>query len=606
MKDCSFCGRGYEGDLCPRCDDAVDVVKVLGVLGPRKSGLPPREMGRFRVVRPLGEGGTGIVYEAMDPVLGRSVALKLLKSHGVSPEVVERFLREARFLAKLRHPNVVQVYELGKHEGRDFLAMEFIEGKPFPATADRKEAVARLARVARALGHIHRRSIVHRDLKPNNILVDGGGRPVVMDFGIARSAETVSTLSLEGTLVGTPAYMAPEQFAGETADARADVYALGVILYEVLAGRRPYDGRTVVALAEQVRAGKAAPIPGVPRELEAVCRKAMAVEPEERYATADALADALEGRTAAPRRPRRLFWALGGAAAGLLILAAAFALRPKPIEAPKEVVAAAPQPDFLKAGLECSARASFEEAHAAFDRALEARPGDVDVLLAKGQATLTQQFALHADRLNFPETMKALGARLAARLGTSFDRLASRPGAFGLWAATYARIARADWAGAKAALDKLPAAEEVEYTRLALGFFLEERRLGPALRAAIQKSEGAAALTAGERDLWLTYARVHELKALLARVPGVSPSQRNPRHAGLLRLEGLLLEARGEKTKALEVYGRALKEAPDFLPARLARLRLLRLTQGDLGADLQAARAQAQAWQLPLDEIDPR
>ena len=103
MNSCTFCARPYEGDFCPRCDGAVDVEKVLGVLEKRESSLPPREIGRFRVARPLGEGGTGIVYEAIDPVLGRSVALKILKPHGLSRELVERFLREARFLARLRH-----------------------------------------------------------------------------------------------------------------------------------------------------------------------------------------------------------------------------------------------------------------------------------------------------------------------------------------------------------------------------------------------------------------------------------------------------------------------------------------------------------------------
>ncbi|HYE99163.1 MAG TPA: protein kinase, partial [Planctomycetota bacterium] len=142
---CTFCGRALQGpeSFCEACDSAVDVEKVLGVLPapPPRTALPPREIGRFRVVRPVGEGGAGVVYEALDPLLGRSVALKLLKPLGLSAEILERFLREARVLARFRHPHVVQIFELGRHAGRDYLAMEFVEGKRFPATADLREAV---------------------------------------------------------------------------------------------------------------------------------------------------------------------------------------------------------------------------------------------------------------------------------------------------------------------------------------------------------------------------------------------------------------------------------------------------------------------------------
>ncbi len=595
MKACPFCSRPFEGELCPRCDDAVDVEKVLGVLGAdRPSSLPPREIGRFRIVRPLGEGGTGIVYEAMDPVLGRSVALKILKPHGLSPELVERFLREARFLGRFRHPNVVQIYELGKHEGRDFLAMELVEGKPFPATSERREAVARLARAARALGHIHRRSIVHRDLKPSNILVDAAGRPVIMDFGIARSAEALSTLSLAGSLIGTPAYMAPEQFEGETADARTDVYSLGIMLYEILAGRRPFEGRTIVALAQQVRQGSPPGIPGVPGELLSACLRALAVRPEDRFATADAFADALEahlqGRRAEPRRPAgwlrrypRAVGAIGGALLGLLAVAALLALRP----------AARPRVDpapFVQEGRRLSLLGRFEEAQAAFDRALAEDPGFVDAVTAKGETTLTQQFAMHADRLRFPETVRALGARLAGLQGPAFDRLG---------APLYAQIARGQW---EDALKGLPPGDERLHS--ALRFFVDGRYPGSAARS-IRESD--LDVVQAERDVWLLYAAVHELRPLLARFPNAGRnSQRPTPHAGLLRLQALIHEARGEKDKALDALEKAVAAAPDFLLARLARAQLLGQkaeVEAALG-ELQQARRQAVEWKLPVAEID--
>jgi tetratricopeptide (TPR) repeat protein len=586
---CTFCARPYEGDFCPRCDDAVDVEKVLGVLEPRKSSLPPREIGRFRIARPLGEGGTGIVYEALDPVLGRSVALKILKPQGLSTALVERFLREARFLARLRHPNIVKIFELGRHDGRDFLTMEYIDGKPFPGTADRRETVERLARVARALGHIHRRSIVHRDLKPSNILVDASGRPVVMDFGIARSAEAVSTLSLAGTLTGTPAYMAPEQFAGETADARTDVYALGVILYEALAGRRPFDGKTVVALAEQVRAGKAAAIPDVSRDLEAVCRQAMAVRPDDRYPTADAMAEALEKLLVGHRSrrvPLHFLWAAGGALAGLTVVAALFALKPAPSKAPPAAVVDTSA--HVAEGRRLSLQGRFEEAHAAFDRA-----GDrLDALLAKGETTITQQFALHADRLLIPETVRALGARLGATQGPVFDRLAARPD-FTAAATFYAHVARSQWEAAKKAVDGFPG----ESPRAAIEFFADGRRM-----PSRKESDGLQ----NERDVWRVYAAVHEIKPILARFPNLPGPRRTSTHAGLLRLEALLHEARGDKDKALEALARSLALAPDFLPARLARARLLRQTKKpeEAAAELKAAQHQAELWGLSLSELD--
>ncbi|HEX7896976.1 MAG TPA: protein kinase [Planctomycetota bacterium] len=590
MMSCSFCARPYEGDFCPRCDEAVDIDKVLGVLQEPKepTALPPREIGRFRVVRSLGEGGTGIVYEALDPVLGRSVALKILKPRGLSPELVERFLREARFLARLRHPNIVQIYELGRHADRDFLTMEYIEGTPFPGTADRREAVSRLAKVARALGHIHRRSIVHRDLKPSNILVDGGGRPVVMDFGIARSAEAVSTLSLAGSLCGTPAYMAPEQFAGETADARTDVYSLGVILYELLAGRRPFDGKTVVALAEQVRGGKAEPIPDVARELDAICRRAMSVRPEDRFPTADAMAEALEKLLSGRRRrrvPAHLTWALGGAIAGLLVVLTLFALRPSTSPPPPPPAPVIDTSAHVAEGRRLSLQGRFEEAHAAFDRAADR----LDALVAKGEMVLTQQFALHADRLLIPNTVRGLRARLADTQGAAFDRLAARP-EFKAAATLFAHVARAQWDAAKKAVVD-------DAQRSAIEFFADGHRF-------LQRKEAEA--IQNERDVWRVYAAVHELRPVLAKFPNLPGPRRTSTHAGLLRLEALLHDARGEKEKALDALTRSLALAPDFLPSRLARALLLQQTKAteQAAAELQAARRQAELWGLSVSDLD--
>jgi predicted Ser/Thr protein kinase len=302
----------------------------------------PARVGKYEVRGLLGRGGMGVVYLGWDPALRREVAVKLIRSPLTS---TARFEREGRALAQLKHPNIVGVYEAGTHAGRPYLAMEYVSGGSLTDHSERitaagAHAVARLVeRVARAVQYAHSEGVLHRDLKPANILLGPADEPLVADFGLAKlqdpetgplsaptDAETVNdnpTAALtDTTQPGTPAYMAPEQFdpALGAIGPAADIWALGVILYELTAGKRPFDGTELPTLARQVCTP---PDFSVYRgrwnqRLAAVIARCFQVQPERRYHSTGELADALSRLTRSRRR-----WVWRGVAAAVLILAVA-------------------------------------------------------------------------------------------------------------------------------------------------------------------------------------------------------------------------------------------------------------------------------------------
>ena len=260
--------------------------------------LPGQSVGRFQIERELGRGGMGVVLLAHDPALDRPVALKLLRVE--DPQTLARFRLEAHALAGLVHPNAVRVYEFGEHAGRPYLAMEYVAGRSLFAALrdgplDPRRAAGLVAAVAGAVHAAHKAGVVHRDLKPANVLLDAADAPRLTDFGIAKELAGPAGLTETNAVVGTPAYMAPEQAAGHAADRRTDVYGLGATLYECLTGRPPFVGPTLVVL-NQVAGDDPVP-PGrlnraVPRDLETVCLKCLAKDPARRYPTAaDVAAD---------------------------------------------------------------------------------------------------------------------------------------------------------------------------------------------------------------------------------------------------------------------------------------------------------------------------
>ncbi len=262
---------------------------------------PQNRVGRYVILSPIGHGGMGVVYRAWDPSLARIVALKMLRGE---PDRVlrERFLREGRAAAGLRHPGIVAVHDVGEEGGLPYLAMDLLSGRTLsdavaalPAGSVR-EAVALVRDVAEAVGHAHAHGIVHRDLKPENVLLDAGGRPVVTDFGLAKELKRDDApLTQTGAVLGTPKYMSPEQ-AGGTGEVgpAGDVFSLGVMLYETLTGANPFEASTIPAILARVI--EANPLPPrriagrVPVDLESVCLRALEKTASRRYADAKALA----------------------------------------------------------------------------------------------------------------------------------------------------------------------------------------------------------------------------------------------------------------------------------------------------------------------------
>jgi len=327
---------------------------TMTAAGPASAGAAPTPgdtVGRYVLDRVLGAGGMGVVYAAHDPDLERAVALKLLRAGRDDAQARARLLREARAMAKLSHPNVIVVHEVGTAAGRDFVAMELIDGvNVHEWLAQRRRPVAEVLPVllaaGRGLAAAHRAGLVHRDFKPHNVLRGRDGRVVVTDFGLARaiddttheptsspsalpdatgldetveasatprpatgSASLSSTLTATGAMLGTPAYMAPEQFLGGATGPATDQFAFSVAAWEALAGVRPFRGGNVEELRRSVTRGVTEPAPTLPRRLRVVLERGLRQDPAARWPSMDALLAALD---AAARRPRRIALAAGG------------------------------------------------------------------------------------------------------------------------------------------------------------------------------------------------------------------------------------------------------------------------------------------------------
>lgn len=319
--------------LCPKClwaslldpvEEEADIESAADVSGDSSSpsmGNPAVSFGDYELLREIARGGMGVVYEARHVRLQRVVALKMILTTRLPGEVdMKRFRAEAEAVAGLDHPNIVPIYEVGEDEGRPYFTMKFIPGgslarviekgrskneegkEPFHSSSilhSTTSSIQLLAKVARAVHHAHQRGILHRDLKPSNILMDERDEPLVTDFGLAKQIGTDNSLTLSGTVLGTPAYIAPEQAAGDKSLTTAvDIYSLGAIFYELLTGRQPFRADTPLKTLRQVvehEPIRPSSINGqVERDLETICLKCLRKNPSERYSSAEALAEDLE------------------------------------------------------------------------------------------------------------------------------------------------------------------------------------------------------------------------------------------------------------------------------------------------------------------------
>lgn len=259
---------------------------------------PGEELDRFRIVDMLGQGGMGQVYRAFDPERGEQVALKVLLAHGVTETDRQRFEREARLLARLTHPHIVPVFDASAAADvtAPWISMRLLSGGRLPGGRHSSERALRvLGEVASALDHAHAQGVLHRDVKPGNVLLDEAGQAYLSDFGISKAIEGSISLTRTGGLVGTPAYMAPEQIGGQPVDERADVYALGTMAYEMLTNRLPFSGANEfeVILKKRSRAAPVPPAAEVPKAASKVVLKALARRPDDRWSSAGGFVAAL-------------------------------------------------------------------------------------------------------------------------------------------------------------------------------------------------------------------------------------------------------------------------------------------------------------------------
>src|SRR5688572_16803672 len=287
--------------FCPSCGNNVELLtsgNLVSDSDPKIAALERALGNKYRILRKVGSGGFADVYLGEHTQLGRNVAIKILRGSD-DEEMIERFRREARAAAKLSHPNIIDIYDVGDNEDIYYFVMKYIPGDTLAQKMRREKkvmpgsAIEITKQVVDALAYAHDRGVVHRDIKPANVLLDEFGKPVLMDFGIARLS-FVGQLTRTGTLMGTPHYLPPEQPLGKPVDGRSDIYSLGIMFYEMLGGRVPFHDDAAIALIYKHINEQARPLGELAPELTEVVHKMIEKLPENRYQSAHDLYDVLD------------------------------------------------------------------------------------------------------------------------------------------------------------------------------------------------------------------------------------------------------------------------------------------------------------------------
>ncbi|MBX3471758.1 MAG: protein kinase, partial [Planctomycetes bacterium] len=593
------------------------------------AGPEGRRLGAYTIERELGRGSNGVVYLARRPGLERPVAIKVLKASDLADdETVKRFELEAAVAQKLRDPGIVAVHEAGQEGETRYFVMEYCPGQTLKerlhAGALTPEEAARLVlALARTMAVAHAAGVLHRDLKPANVMIDAAGRPRVTDFGLARDRSLLRSMTRTGDVIGTPFYMAPEQLRGERgADHRLDIYALGVVLYECLTRERPYRAETFVELVQLVTQSTTPPrpsalAPDVPPGLDAVVLKAMARDPDDRYATCTELADDIE-RVLARKRPRAplprgagergpgrrqavaagavLLLALGLGAALLLapVRPAAGPAPPPSTPTSPSTTVLGPEKDqrTLRRELEEALRAgSPAEVRAALARLLpSAPPGDLRRRIELEVRRADVREALERLPALGPDEVAAAAAAARARAGSEEALVREVDLALGRERVRRGRYEDAGPPLQAAAADPGPVGREA---RRLHGFVLEKLGRAAEARDAYAAAGGDAVASAALRRLR------EELAA--AEVDARAAVEREPeRLAALLELARVQVE-RGDLVGADAAVERARALAPDD-PEVLVLAGLLKAREGKAPS---AAQALERAVALTGDPPDP-
>lgn len=550
LRGAAFTAAEEHLDACAACRRAAAIVLRPEPPAPAAPRIARgTAIGRYLVIERIGAGAMGQVFSAYDPELDRRIALKLLRPGAATPEHRARLAREAQTLARLSHPNVVTVFDVGTWQEQLFVALELVAGGSFRAWAaeqrpDRARIVQLFIAAGRGLAAAHAAGVVHRDFKPDNLLVASDGRPQVTDFGLAAAApgprsspaappgpddpEALGTITETDALLGTPAYMAPDQLDGEPASPASDQFAFCVSLAEALCGHRPFEAATIAALRQKMLDGSpdlSAKIP-LPAALEAVLRRGLSPHADRRYPSLDALVEALE-RTQRPGRAR-LFWTVAGL--GILVAIAGAVALPR-LLGPRRHPACELVADRQKARWSEAPRSAVQKA-----------------FLATGQPFAANAFALIAPQLD------ARAAAFRTQRSEACEALMrATPATSPLWTA---RVACLDerWAELEATLDLLAAGGDKTVARAAAIV----DRLAPAstcqkgeslvrygVDGAVVRARLVARARAAESGALYEAGRFAEAAALAGRPPTEGGAPDDPLVRGVLLFEHARATAEG-------------------------------------------------------------